>query len=142
MENTGKYKFVAVINRQLPSGVALNAIAHMSAGIVASASPEIKEQMCFIDFIDKNEIQYKSISANSLIVLSGKPGEIKKVYSHLIEKGILIVSFLETMTNDTYKEQLERTRNTPTEDVLFYGIMIFGEKAEIDPITRKLSLWK
>ena len=46
------------------------------------------------------------------------------------------------MTGDTYKEQLIKTANTEYEDLNFYGIIAFGEKEILDPITKRLSLWR
>lgn len=143
MENlASKNKIVAVLNKNLEVGVALNAIAHMSAGLVASANEETRREMSFIDYPDKDNINHKSISALSLIVLRGKSGEIKKAINQAKEAGLHNIDFIETMTGDTYKEQLERTANTPNEEVNYYGMMMFGEKTLIDPITKKLSLWK
>jgi hypothetical protein len=142
MNISESYKFVAIVNRNLTSGVALNAIAHMGIAISASASLELKDKMSFIDYVDKSHDLYPSISALSLIVLSGKSNEIKKVRIQAIEIGLHIVYFTESMTGNTYLEQLERTSNISLEDMIFYGCMIFGRKVDIDPITRKLSLWK
>lgn len=73
------YKFVAVVNKNLEIGKALNSIAHSCAGLVSMASLEEKEKMSFIDFIDKDDSIHKNISGLSLIVLKGKNSEIKKL---------------------------------------------------------------
>lgn len=142
MESIGKYKFAAVINKNLEPGVAMNALAHMSAAIVASADEGLKEKMAFIDYIDGDRNRHKSISGLSLIVLRGKALEIKKLRETAVNGKIHFVDFIETMTGDTYKEQLERTANTPYEAVNFYGIMMFGEKEVLEPMTKRLSLWR
>lgn len=136
------HKFVAIVNKKLESGVALNALAHATAGLVASANDELREQMSFIDFIDKDECNHPSVSALSLIVLRGTSNEIKKARNRYIEENIHFVDFLETMTGDTYKEQLEKTKNTAYEELNFYGIIAFGKKEDLDPITKRLSLWR
>ncbi len=48
------HKFVAVVNKDMEIGKALNAIAHCCARLIASDSNEIKKKMSFIDFIDKD----------------------------------------------------------------------------------------
>lgn len=63
------HKFVAVVNKNLEIGKAMNAIAHSCAGLVGMAPNELKEKMSFIDFIDKDGQIHKSISGLSLIVL-------------------------------------------------------------------------
>ena len=140
--NASKYKMVAVLNKTLEPGTAMNAVAHMGVGLAASASEELREKMSFIDFPDQNEIVHSSISALSLIVLRGTSNEIRKIRDKVRESNLHFVDFIETMTGDTYKEQLEKTRAVAYSDLNFYGIMIFGEKEVIDPITKRQSLWK
>lgn len=135
------YKFVAVVNKNLEIGKALNSIAHSCAGLVSMASLEEKEKMSFIDFIDKDDSIHKNISGLSLIVLKGKNSEIKKLRQQFIENDILFTDFVETMTGDTYKEQLDKTRETTNEDMNYFCITAFGKKEAIDPLTRKFSLW-
>lgn len=135
------HKFVAVVNKNLEIGKALNAIAHSCAGLVALAPEEVKEKMSFIDFKDKDDSLHESISGLSLIVLRGKNGEIKKLRQQFIENNILHTDFTETMTGDTYKEQLDKTLETSNEEMQYFCLAAFGEKEVIDPLTKKFSLW-
>jgi hypothetical protein len=136
------HKFVAIVNKNLEPGVALNALAHSAAGLAASASKELREKMSFINFPDKNGNEHPSISALSLIVLRGTSNEIRKARNKYVEEGIHFVDFLETMTGNTYKEQLEKTADSAYEELNFYGIIAFGEKKVLEPITKRLSLWR
>lgn len=135
------HKFVAVVNKDLEIGKALNAIAHSCAGLVASAPEKLKEKMSFVDFTDKDGSIHKNISGLSLIVLRGKNGEIKKLRRNLIENDVLYTDFTETMTGDTYKEQLEKTLETSEENMKYFCIVVFGEKEVLNPLTKKFSLW-
>ncbi len=135
------HKFVAMINKELEVGKALNAIAHSLAGLVSMADEEIKEKMSFIDFQDKDDFVHKNISGLSLIVLRGKNNEIKKLRQKFIENNILFTDFTETMTGDTYKEQLVKTKETSEEEMKYFCLAGFGEKEIIDPLTKKFSLW-
>lgn len=142
MVHNDKYKFVAVINEKIETGKALNAIAHMGLGLVNIADEETKEKMSFIDFPDKDDEAHKSISGLSLIVLKGRNGEIKKVRNQFKEENIMFVDFIETMTGDTYVEQLVKTKELGQEEHNYFGILAFGEIDKINPITKKLSLWR
>ncbi len=142
MVHNDQYKFVAVINEKIEMGKALNAIAHMGLGLANMADEEAREKMSFIDFPDKDEQAHKSISGLSLIVLKGRNGEIKKVRNQFAEENILFVDFIETMTGDTYAEQLVKTKELGTEEHQYFGVLAFGEIEKINPITRKLSLWR
>ena len=134
------HKFVVIVNKNLEVGKALNAVAHSCAGLVASAPDELKEKMSFIDFEGKDSM-HKSISALSLIVLRGSNGEIKKARKQFIEQNIHFTDFTVTMTGDTYKEQLDKTKEVSDEEMEYYCVACFGEKELINPITKRLSLW-
>ncbi len=135
------YKFVAVVNKDIEMGRALNALAHSCAGLVDMAPEELREKMSFMDFVDGDNSVHKNISGLSLIVLRGKNGEIKKLRRNLAENDIIFTDFIETMTGDTYKEQLEKTKETKEEDMKYFCIVAFGEKEKLDPLTKKFSLW-
>ena len=140
MDNADAYKFVVIVNKKIESGKALNAVAHACLGLVNSATPEEKEKMNFIDYEGK-DTNHKSISALSLIVLRGSKGEIKKARKQFQEQKVHFTDFTVTMTGDTYKEQLAKTKETSDENMEYFCIVAFGEKDIINPITKKFSLW-
>lgn len=142
-ENSKNYKFVAVINKDITHpGIAMNALAHMTAGLVANVGSEVRDKMSFINLYDKDKNIHPSVSALSLIVLRGTSNEIAKLKHQAVELGIEYVDFLESMTGDTYKEQVIRTAQLNANDLNFYGIIMFGAKEVLSPITKKFSLWK
>lgn len=138
------YKFVVLVNKDLDNeiGRAMNAVAHSCLGLVNSAPNDLREKMSFIDFDGKEGISHKSISGLSLIILRGKNGELKKAKRKFEELGVHYTDFTETMTGDTYKEQLEKTAKTSEEDMKYFCVAAFGEKEVIDTVTKKFSLWK
>lgn len=141
-EGTTTHKFVLVLNKNLEPGVALNAAAHMAAGLVSQADASALEQMKFIDFADKDGGIHPHISALSLIVLRATSNEIRKVRTEAKFRKIMFTDFTRTMTGDTYVEQLERTKETAEQDLDYYGVCLFGEKKILEDFTRKLSLWR
>ena len=142
-QNTSNFKFVVVVNKEIENmGTALNAVAHMFAGLVNRASETSKTQMSFIDFNDKTGQTHESISALSLIVLRGRNTDIAKLKREALEKDLLHVDFLESMTGDTYLQQLERTALLDEGSLKYYGISLFADKETLNALTKKLSLWK
>ncbi len=136
------YKFVAVLNKKIETGKILNALSHMSLGLVARY-PELKEKMGFIDYIDKDKNNHKSISKLSYVILrADNSNQIRKVRNSAKLAEIPFTDFTNTMTEDTYIEQLERTKETPEEELEYYGICMFGEIEKISDITSKFSLWR
>lgn len=142
MIHSDTHKFVVIVNKNLEAGRAFNAVAHSCAGLVASASEELREKMSFIDFPGKDGLMHKSISGLSLIVLRGSNNELKKAKKKFAESEVHFTDFTETMTGDTYKEQLVKTEQTSEEDMQYFCVAAFGEKEIINPITKRFSLWK
>lgn len=136
-----KNKFVAVLNKKIPSGVLMNALAHMAAGLGGGYNniPEMR----FDSYFDQNGGEHKSISDHPFIVLQAdNSNQIRTLRNEFIAAGIHFVDFTNTMTVGTYLEQKERTKNTPEEQLEYYGICAFGDKVTISQLTRKFSLWR
>jgi hypothetical protein len=141
---TGKttHKFVIVLSKKLEPGTALNPCAHMAATLVARADDETRKHMSFVDYVNADG-NVHPVSALSLVVLSAKnASQVRTARLEVIRAGLPYVDFTETMTKDTYVEQMDRTRATRDEDLDYWGLCMFGPRAIIDPITRRFSLWR
>ncbi len=134
------YKFVIAINKAIDIGVALNAASHVALSIAAQATEDQKKLMSFIPFMDAGQIEHPSISGLSLIVLRGSQGDLKKLVTAAREQGLLHADFIETMTGGTYAEQLERTK--ANQEHAYYAVAVFGKKETIDPLTKRMSLYR
>jgi len=135
-------KFVVLLNKKLDPGVVLNATAHMVASLMATAGAEQKEQMKFMDYVDADGHAHP-VSGLSLIVLrADNSNKIRSARQRAREAGLLCVDFTESMTGDTYREQMQRTAATPESELNYYGICLFGPRHEIDGITSRFSLWR
>ena len=132
-------KFVAVLNKNVPQGIVMNALAHMAACLAAKYH-NIAE-MSFIDYIDKDENKHP-VSALTFIILEGNSNKIRTLRNEAIAHGAHFVDFTNTMIQDTYAEQLERTKNTSETELEYYGICLFGDKPVLNELTKKFSLWK
>lgn len=134
-------KFVAVLNKKIPTGSLMNALGHMAAGLSASY-PETPS-MRFDTYIDANGNTHKSISDHPFIVLSSdNSNQIRTLRQELIASNIHFVDFTNTMTVGTHVEQKERTKLTPEEQLDYYGICMFGDRMILASLTKKFSLWK
>lgn len=132
-------KLVAVLNKELPSGVALNALAHMTLGLGA----KVGSDALHLDiYKDRNGLEYPNISQMPFIILRGKSSEIKKLVQQLRDCKITYGAFINTMTGGTYIEQLEKTAKFTDEEFVFYGCVAFGSLEELNVMTKKFSLWK
>jgi len=132
-------KIVAVINKDIDTGVAMNALAHMTIGLGAQLD---NERLRLNDYVDKDGNVYPNISQIPFIILRGKSSEIKKTVIAAQEQGIQVGVFTDTMTGGGYQEQLDRTLQTPQEQLVFYGAVLFGPWDAVSQITKRLSIYK
>ncbi len=133
------HKLVAIINKDLPIGVAMNALAHMTLGLGATLE---KDMLHLDNYTDKDGNVYPNISRMPFIILRGKSGEIKKAVKAIKELNLSHGIFINTMTGGTYKEQLVNTAQTPEEQLTFYGVVLFGPIQVVNSVTKKFSLWR
>lgn len=139
------HKLITAINKNVEPGVALNAAAHMALGLSARIMqefPAMADDLMFLNFRDRDGEDHAFISGLSLIVLRATVNELRKLRQGLQLTGVPFVDFTATMTGDTYVEQLARTAQTPTAALDYFGVCAFGLRDQIDPLTRKLSLWR
>ncbi len=135
------HKFVAVLNKKVPVGQVMNALAHATAGLVAAH--EDKAAMRFDDYRDADGNVHQSISDNPFIILRADNSNKLRAFRETLQtEGIVFTDFTSTMTVETYAEQQERTAKTPEAELEYWAVIAFGEAAALDPLTKKFSLWR
>src|SRR5262249_7167387 len=114
----------------------------MTATLVARADNETRNHMSFVDYHDADG-NVHPVSALSLVVLSAKnSNQIRTARLEAIRAGLPYADFTQSMTKDTFVEQIHRTRAWLNEDADYGGVCIFGLKEAVDTITLKFSLWR
>ena len=136
------FKLAVCLNKGIESGKLKNALAHAVAGLAAKLDESGRAALKFIDFMDAEGVVYPSISARSFIVLRGSHGELRKALHQARESGVAVVAFCESMTGGTYHDQLKRTSQTQTEDMVLWSVALAGPADQVNPITKRLSLWR
>lgn len=131
-------KLVAIVNKEIEVGVAMNAIAHMTIGLGAQLNNEL---LRLNDYLDKDGNIYPNISQMPFIILRGKSSEVRKAVQNAREQEVRISVFTNTMIGGTYQEQLESTLATPEGQLIYYGAVLFGPWDTVSQITKKLSLY-
>lgn len=132
-------KLVAILNKDIEPGIAMNSLAHMSIGLGANTG---KAQLRLDTYVDKQGHELPFISQIPFIILRGKSGEIKKAVLQCRDQQISHSAFVNTMTGGTYLEQLEKTKSSLEEELTFYGCVMFGNWEIVSQITKRFSLWK
>ncbi len=137
------HRVIVALDKTLEPGRAMNAIAHMMAGLSAliAEKGEVKN-LRFQDYTDKNGQIYPSISDLPMIIMKGKKGEVRKFAQNAKGAGMPTVCFLDTMIEGTYVDQHKRTNERPTEEINYFGACAFGENLQLREYTKRLSLWQ
>ena len=134
-----KNKLVAVLNKSIEPGKAMNALAHMCIGLGSVIG---KEELRLADYKDADGGSHPFISELPFMILSENSNKIRKLRTEAIANNILFNDFTDTMTVGTYKEQIERTQQVKDENLIYFGIVLFGDWDTVTALTRKFSLWK
>lgn len=132
-------KLVAVMNEKIEPGVIMNALAHMCIGFGSAIG---KEPLRLCNYIDADGASHPYISEMPFMILKANSNKIRGLKKEAPAQGIQCVDFTDTMTVGTYLEQLERTKNTKDEALVYYGVVLFGDWNKVSEMTRKFSLWK
>jgi hypothetical protein len=132
-------KFVAVLNKSGEIPQLLNALGHITAGLAGSI--EDSKHLSLINYEDSEGNIYPNISEYPFIVLKGNSNKIREFRFSLIQKEIPYSCFLNTMTYGGSDVQVENTKQKKSNDLEILAIVTFGEKSEIDLLTKKFSLW-
>lgn len=134
-----KNKLVAVLNKGIEPGKAMNALAHMCVGLGAKIG---ETNLRLTNYQDADGGQHPFISEIPFMILSENNNKIRKIRQSALAHGILLNDFTDTMTIGTYQEQIERTKQTQEVDLVYYGIVLFGDWASVTELTKKCSLWR
>jgi hypothetical protein len=93
-------------------------------------------------YIDADGGSHPHISEMPFMILKANSNKIRALKAAALESGIQCVDFTDTMTVGSYVEQLERTKQTKDADLIYYGVVLFGNWDKVTELTRKFSLWK
>jgi hypothetical protein len=139
MTNTFANKLVAVMNEKVELGKIMNAVAHMCIGFGSEIG---KEALRLTNYVDADGGSHPSISEMPFMILKANSNKILGLRQAATQAGIKFVDFTSTMTEGTYQEQLERTKQVKEAELIYFGIVLFGDWDKVSELTRKFSLWK
>lgn len=133
-------KIAIVIAANLESWQAMNAVAHISAYLGNKMTEPFDTGS---SFLTKEGIAHPRNSQFPIVVLSGKPGQLKNLIKTVRNSGLSYLGFIREMIETSDDEEIARIMSAKRdEDVEYLGIGVFGGKAEVDALTKKFSLWK
>lgn len=137
------HKFVIVLNEKSPVGKLFSATGQLAMSLYDNATEEQQANMSFIPFLNPNGNSLITVSTCSFVVLKGSANQLLTLYAKATEQGLLSAIFTSTMSFNGIEEDLiQKTANTPLDQVEPYGVGLFGQIEEISPLTKKFSVFK
>lgn len=134
-----KNKLVAVLNKTIEPGKVTNALAHMCIGLGAILG---KDELRLLNYKDQDGSSHPFISEMPFIILRENSNKIRKLRNDAITHNITFADFTDTMTIGTYQDQLIKTAETKEENLVYYGIVLYGDWEIVSQLTSKFSLWR
>jgi len=93
----------------------------MTATLVARADDQTRRHMSFVDYTDADGNAHP-VSALPLVILSARnSSQLRTARLDAIRAGLPHADFTETMTQDTFAEQMARTQATREQDLDHWG---------------------
>jgi hypothetical protein len=133
-------KLVAIVNKKVDAGVLMNALAHMCLGFGAHTG---STELHLMDYQNADGFLYPNISKMPFIILKeDNSNRIAKLLMEAKEAGIHYSVFTNTMTEGTWEDQKARTLAVKPEEIVYYGIVLFGPQEVVTKLTKKLSLFR
>lgn len=116
-------KLALVLDKRAAASELLAATWRAAAQLLAELPPTPREALCFLDFRDAAGQLHSPISALPLVVLRGKAADIRKALA-AADGGDVHTVAVPGLDGDTFR-----------------AVLFFGAGADVDPLTRRFSLW-
>jgi hypothetical protein len=135
-------QFTCVVNKKKNPAVLMNAIGHMTAGLMEQHKSDTS-LMRFRDFVDYDKSIHPSTSENGFIIMrSDNSNQLRTLRNRLKDLKIKFTDFTETMIPGNYVTQQEEFDNTREADLEYIGICFFTTIEQSKELTKKFSLYK
>jgi lysyl-tRNA synthetase class 2 len=132
-------KIVMVVEKELGEWKLLNALSHMAAFIGNKMSEAFDTG---VYFETKDGVKLPRNSQFSIVVLSATKSQVKDLTEQSKKQGVLSITFTKDMIETSDDKKLEKMIGQQDSDHLDYlGVGLFGQKSELDELTKGLTLW-
>jgi hypothetical protein len=113
----------------------------MTAGLMALATDS--SQMNFQEYqFNSDQLTPANISLYPFIILKAKnSNQLKTLHESVSDLGILHNVFTDSMLGASAIKQLEATKSSKSEDLIYFGITLFGNSQKLAELTHKFSLF-
>ena len=134
-------RFIAVLNGKIEIERLINALGHMTAGLVGRFK-DVSE-LCFLQYQDKDGGLHPNISHFPFIVLKAdNSNQIRTVRAQALAREVPFTDFTSSMIVGTSTAQLEATQASSETELEYFGICLFGDTVMLKEFTKKFSLYR
>lgn len=137
------HKFVIVLNEKPPIGKLLSATGQLAMSLYHNATEEQRTNASFAPFFNPIGKSLITVSTCSFVILKGTANQLLTLYFQAAQQDLLSAIFTSTMSFNGIEEDLiHKTATTPLDQAEPYGVGLFGKIEELNPLTKKFSLFK
>lgn len=134
-------QFTCVVNKKKSPVILMNAIGHMTAGLMHQHRADTA-RMRFRDFFDMDGSVHPSTSENGYIVLRAEnSNQLRKLRMELIERKIIFTDFTQTMVAGNYVTQQQEFSRLKEDELDYIGICFFADCEISRTLTKRFSLY-
>ncbi|QKJ87573.1 DUF2000 domain-containing protein [Paramixta manurensis] len=131
-------KLYVIVNRNAEVATQMNAIGHLSAGIMLKA-----EEPYFHDYLNRDSGFSAWLNHYPVVILQSKnSNQLASALQKCSEAGLLYNFFTTTMLSHSSEQQIADTLAAPFEQLEFIALAIYGDASVAGPITKKFSVYK
>ena len=134
-------KIVAVLDKKLELGVALNVIGHLSVSLGAFSS---EGMMGRSSILDGDGVSHIGIAKYPYIITKTRNTKlVKAIETARTVDGIFCADYPVQMLDTGHDDELTEALSDATKDSIEYlGAVFYGKTADIDRITGKFTLYR
>ena len=138
--NYQEKKIVLVLNSKLEMGVALNVAGHLSVALGYHATDHMgRDQL-----VDASGDMHLGISRYPIIITKVKGAKLKSSLQKAKQnERIIVVDYPSIMYDTGHDDELAEELSKQTSDEIeYYGYIMYGNTNEINNISGKFTLWR
>lgn len=136
-----QYRFVAVLNKKIEIGRLLNALGHMTAGLVGG-HPDTSA-FSLLQYSDADGGAHPNISHFPYIVLKAdNSNQLRTLRGEFISRSFPYTDFTNTMITGTSEEQQNATKATHEADLEYFGVCTFADTETLRMLTKRFQLFR
>lgn len=132
-------KCAMVINRDIPLGLIANTAAILATSIGQKFSDIVGE-----DVLDADGSIHAGITQLPILILNGDDSSIRQIRQKIIanpQQGMYFVDFCDAaQQSKIYAEYQQRLAATPSEQLYYLGIAIYGSNKQVERLTGNIGL--